>query len=683
MGFVIRLEYTDRMSSNAKYTTEIASSQRPPALSRAWYQCSLEELVNTSKIDEIYGALTRGAARAGLSTDADQVIAWQSTLPSLQLQMGKLINLRPDLRSAGLFIEYEIPRRSKRIDAVLVNAECAHVIEFKTSVQQLDRASLWQVEDYALDLRDFHAGSRDKQISASLVSTSETPTVQRTACSVPVHAYSIDRLTTHLANEIPKSIQEIDIESWALSQYDPTPDVISATKHLFANHGVEDINRAGADNLDETLKSIQHIATETLTNNQHSICFVTGVPGSGKTLAGLSAAQSADRSIQAAYLSGNSPLIAVLREAVARDAAGRHGGIGQARRYAETLIQNVHKFIEEYGISNRSHTPPESIVVFDEAQRAWHAEKMSKKRANTRDTHLPSEPSLMLDIMGRHKNGCLLIALVGNGQEIHDGEAGITEWIHAIANSPQKWEVYAPPNPSNSEDRWLDDTSKQLKFNVNPGLHLTTVVRSPRATSISNWVDSVLKNDVDQAREYLDSTTGFRLGLTRNLDSAKSWLRDASRNEMRAGLIASSGALRLRSEGIELDTNFQRAFPIEKWFLNGPEDIRSSHCLEVAMTEFSCQGLEIDFTGVCWGSDFTRVNQAWSHRKFVGSKWNRVNKPQNQLYLMNKYRVLLTRAREGMIIFVPRGSKEDPTRAPNRLDSTAEYLQACGVNMID
>lgn len=649
----------------------------PP--SRAWFQCNLGQLATKENLNDVYGLLTQGAANTGLSTDADQVIAWQSTLPLLQRQIKDLIILRPDLRSAGIYVEYEIPRRSKRIDAVIVNDICVHIIEFKTSLQQLDRASMWQTEDYALDLRDFHAGSKNKTISASLVSTHEAPSIKETECSISLEAYSIDKLAIMLSKRITRASISFDLDSWSRAPYDPTPDVISATQHLFASHGVEDINRAGADNLNATLKCLQQIATKSLSSKHHTVCFITGVPGSGKTLAGLSAAQTGDAAIRAAYLSGNSPLITVLREAVARDAAKRHGGIGKARRYAETLIQNVHKFIEEYGITNTSHTPPEKIVVFDEAQRAWHAAKMSKKR----NGELPSEPDLMLEIMGRHKCGCLVIALVGNGQEIHDGEAGIAEWGRAIANSSKDWVVHAPPNPTNTKNQWLDDLSQLPNLIFNPELHLTTVIRSPRATAIANWVDAALEGHADRAKDYLESLDGFRMGLTRSLDSAKSWLRDASRNEMRAGLVASSGALRLRPEGLELETNFQRAFPVEKWFLDGPEDVRSSHALEVAMTEFSCQGLEIDFAGVCWGSDFTRIDQNWSYRKFVGSKWNRVKQAQSQLYLRNKYRVLLTRSREGMVIFVPTGSSNDPTRDPLRLNATADYLQSCGVCSID
>lgn len=633
----------------------------------------------------MYGRLVQGAAASNLGSDAAQVIAWQSTLPVLQRVLAQLLEVRPDLGTASLFIEYEIPRRSKRIDAVIVNDASAVVIEFKTSTDQLTRSSVWQAEDYALDLRDFHHASRGKRISCVLTA-SEGAGVDHELSGVvmPIRVCTMDRLVSALGSTLFEGATGFDPIEWDASRYDPTPDVITATRLLFSTHSVDSINRASADNLDETLRNIQDIAHDSLHNRRRAICFVTGVPGSGKTLAGLSAAQTGDDQVRAAYLSGNGPLVAVLREAVARDAAAGHGGVGAARRHAETLIQNVHRFIDEYGIHSPTHVPPEQVVVFDEAQRAWHAERMSSKRR--RD--LPSEPSLMLDIMGRHEHGCLVVALVGHGQEIHSGEAGLSEWGRAILASPMEWDVYASPEVLRSNQ---PDTSRQLFENQVecrsvqsiPSLHLSAVIRSPRATQMADWVDAVLAGNSEKASELIRSLDGFRIGLTRTIASAKVWLRDAGRDEMRTGLVASSGALRLRPEGLELDTNFQRAYPIERWFLDGPEDIRSSHALEVAMTEFSCQGLEIDFAGVCWDADLRFAQRSWHFHRFSGSAWRRVKKPEDQQYLLNKYRVLLTRAREGLVIYVPLGCSTDATRDPAWYDETASYLLRCGLSMIE
>lgn len=653
--------------------------------SRSWFCCRLADYACHADLDAVYGRLVQGAASSNLGADAAQVVAWQSTLPLLRDVIGQLLSVRPDLDAAGLFIEYEIPRRSKRIDAVIVNSASVAVIEFKTSTDQLTRSAVWQVEDYALDLRDFHHSTRGKTISC-VVAASDGEGIDRvlTGSVVPIRACTMDRMAPVLDAALVKDAAGVEPAEWDASRYDPTPNVITATRHLFSTHSVDSINRASADNLDETLRSIQDIARVSLRDRRHAICFVTGVPGSGKTLAGLSAAQTGDDQVRAAYLSGNGPLVAVLREAVARDAADRHGGVGTARRHAETLIQNVHRFIDEYGIVSPTHVPPEQVVVFDEAQRAWHAERMTSKRR--RD--LPSEPSLMLEIMGRHESGCLVVALVGHGQEIHNGEAGLSEWGRAIVASSVKWDVYASPEVLRSDQpdpsrRLFGSPAEPGTVQSIPSLHLSAVIRSPRATQMAKWVDAVLAGDPDEASGLIRSLDGFRIGLTRSLASARLWLRDAGRDEMRAGLVASSGALRLRPEGLELDTNFQRNYPIERWFLDGPDDVRSSHALEVAMTEFSCQGLEIDFAGVCWDADLRFGNDSWRFHRFSGNSWRRIKRPEDQLYLLNKYRVLLTRAREGMVIYVPPGSPDDATRVPAWYDETANYLLRCGLSKIE
>lgn len=661
-----------------------ASDEREPGCPdrpRAWFRCRLGEYASHPNLDAVYGRLVAGAAASGLNADAAQVQAWQATLPKLQKVIHDLLSQRPDIADAALFVEYEIPRRSKRIDVVVVAGNTVVVIEFKTSTAQFVRASRWQAEDYAMDLRDFHRGSRQNTILAILAATdSEEFTREVHDASVPMWECTADRLASVLEKTIRHCTTRGDSLCWADEPYDPTPDVIAAARSIFAEHSVEAINRASADNLDDTLRTIHEIANDCLAHRRHGICFVTGVPGSGKTLAGLSAAQTGEEYIRATFLSGNGPLITVLREAVARDASERLGGVTAARRHAQTLIQNVHQFIEEYGINRPSEVPPEQVVVFDEAQRAWHANRMSSKRRR----ELPSEPSLMLDIMGRHDAGCLIVALIGHGQEIHNGEAGLAEWGRALRSSSHTWHVHASPSVLRADQpdpsrRLFDDSGVGSHVIPQDALHLSAVIRSPRATVMAEWVDAVLNGRVDNARMLLRSLAGFRLNLTRDLSVARRWLRDATRDEMRPGLLASSGALRLRPEGLELDTNFQRAYPIERWFLDAPDDVRSSHALEVAMTEFSCQGLELDYTAVCWDADLTRASDEWDMRRFSGTAWKRVLNPVDHRFIINKYRVLLTRAREGMIIWVPRGNSTDRTREPSRYDTLADYLRRCGI----
>ncbi|MFB3431595.1 MAG: DUF2075 domain-containing protein [Phycisphaerales bacterium] len=632
--------------------------------------------------NEVFGQLVRGANRSGFSADSEQVQAWESYIEPVQRELRELMRSDASLESAGILLEYEIPRRGKRIDVVLLIGDQILVIEFKTSEGQTATA-LQQADDYALDIRDFHAASRDRGVHAVVVVS------RGLAEPNPVEFDGRPILTCGLASlaAAVRSFQfgqsaQINVSEWDHSAYDPTPTVIEATCELFRNHTVDDINRSSADNLDLTLNAIREIASRCRSEGQYGICFVTGVPGSGKTLVGLASVHSGGAGIKGAFLSGNGPLVAVLREAVSRDAKERLGTKKKAARYAATMIQNVHQFIDEYGIKQPDHTPPEHVIVFDEAQRAWHAEKMIKQRRE----QLDSEPALTLDAMSRHADWCLIVALIGGGQEIHDGEAGLREWGRAISTASKPWTVYASPrvlrDRANNQTFTLFDAPANVSVNREDALHLETVIRSPRATMLSEWVDAVLSGNPERARGLLDQRLGYRIGLTRSLDTARHWLRRSARDEMRPGLIASSGAARLRAYGLEMDTAFQRNFDVPRWFLDPPTDIRSSHSLEVAMTEFSCQGLEIDFTGVCWGGDLLRTSVGWDHRAFKGSRWTQLRGDTKQRYLINKYRVLLTRGREGMVVWVPDGDDSDPTRDPIALNRTAEYLQACGLPMV-
>lgn len=609
--------------------------------------------------------------------------AWEGYIEPLQEVLRDLIKENKAYAVAGIVLEYEIPRRAKRIDVVMLIGNQILIVEFKTSEGQV-LAAVQQAQDYALDIRDFHGASRGHDVhTAVVISTGESTLTRTDAEDPPVVTCGLQNLASAVRQITFDPSSQIDLLAWDGSAYDPTPTVIEATCELFRNHTVENINRSSADNLDSTLETIRRIAEECRANQRYGICFVTGVPGSGKTLVGLASVHSGGEGAKGAFLSGNGPLVAVLREAVSRDAADRMGTKAKAVRYAETMIQNVHQFIDEYGINQTSHTPPEHVIVFDEAQRAWHADKMGKKRRQK----LASEPALTLDAMSRHPDWCLIVALIGGGQEIHDGEAGLSEWGRAIHASSKPWSVFASPrvvhdDPDDHTFK-LFDSSAAAPVRVEEGLHLETVIRSPRATMLSEWVDAVLRGKPDTARRLLVNRTGYRIGLTRSVNTARDWLRRASRDEMRPGLIASSGAARLRAHGIEMNTAFQRNFDIPRWFLDPPTDIRSSHMLEVAMTEFSCQGLEIDYAGVCWGGDLLRTTEGWNHLAFKGSRWTRVRDDTKKRYLLNKYRVLLTRGREGMVIWVPRGDESDATRNSDGLDRTAEYLESCGLSMLD
>ncbi|MFM9995609.1 MAG: DNA/RNA helicase domain-containing protein [Phycisphaerales bacterium] len=649
---------------------------------------------------EKLGQLVAGAARSGHATHYnDQLLSWQAQMPMLSAAFRELKSVRPDSRAWTVLLEYEIPRRQRRIDAVVLAGPAVVPIEFKVGANTLVRSDLWQAEDYALDLRDFHEASRNRYIAPVLVATEwPPPPVTRQGSDFAVLCTGSKELAMTIANAVPTQSSEtaIDPHAWDAAGFAPTPSIVEATQLLFSAHSVADLSHHYADNLSETVNAIVREVERARQRGERLVCFVTGVPGAGKTLTGLEAvhriqAASAQPGI-ASFLSGNGPLVKILREAIARDAVqqARKAGIELrkevANRTAVNLIQNVHQFVTEYGVKHRDLIPKDRVVIYDEAQRAWHAEQVAKFHKQ----ELGSEPSLMLDTMSRTPDWGVVIAVVGGGQEINTGEAGLEEWGRAIAASPHRWRVVASSSVLSGDEATgghrLFTSAAPANADVVPtdALHLRVSVRSPRAKYLAQWVDAVLAMDAPAAREAMSKVHGFRMGLTRNLEAARAWLRDASRGERRPGLLASSGAARLRAYGLEIDSAFHRGFPYVNWFLDGPSDVRSSHQLEVALTEFECQGLELDYVGLCWGDDFTvAADGTWDIRRFLGSRWTRVRTDSMRQFMVNKYRVLLTRAREGLLIWVPPGDLDDPTREPARLDRTASFLVECGLELIE
>lgn len=657
--------------------------QLTPNPTRGWMRCRLGDIGDRTK-DQLLGRLCTAAARHGREVSPDQLDAWSSQLDVMQEVSRKLARGRPYADNWAVIFEYTIPRRGRRIDVVVLAEGCVVAVEFKVGSTRFDRHALWQAEDYALDLRDFHLATRGRHVRPVLVATDYTGRPfeaegdeLRVMCCGPQDLF-------HAFDDLPNA-QAIDGDVWDASAYSPTPGIVSATRHLFASHGVDALSRNSADNLTETVTCVQRTIARAKRDRMRVVVFVTGVPGAGKTLVGIaaSAAVSGGDDVRAAYMSGNGPLVTVLREAVARDAKECHGSLRQARRYAATLIQNVHEFTKLYGVERPDLAPDEHVVVFDEAQRAWHADKLAKRYPGV----TLSEPALMLSAMSRLPEWSVLVALIGSGQEIHDGEAGIGEWIRAIATSVVPWHVVGSAEVASQLQTTVNDTGTAVntpEIEEESACHLAVSTRSPRAQKISDWVDSLLRFDLESAQAALREMRGFRIAFTRDLATARDWLRDAARGEMRSGLLASSSAARLRADGIEMSPEFLNAYPLERWYLDGADDYRSSCSLEVAMSEFKIQGLEIDYAGMCWSGDLVPQTDScrWDPRRLVGSAWRTVHAPEKRTYALNKYRVLLTRAREGMIIWVPRGSTLDKTRDPGELDAVADVLSLVGLREI-
>lgn len=660
-----------------------------PTRSAAWYGASVAQFVAAST-NEVVGALTRAGPFA---IDEPQRRAWEEQIELLRSAVAGV--------DGWLCLEFDVPRLGSRIDAVLIAGAAIVPIEFKVGANDHLRPDYEQAWDYALDLKNFHRGSHDAPIFPILVATEAA---KAEAVWEPPHNDGVRSPRRSNPATLRGAILDaiaaargpaLDGEAWARAPYQPTPTIVQAAQSLYARHSVEAISRsdAGAKNLAVTSRTVERIIGDARRGGWKAIVFVTGVPGAGKTLVGLDVATRHRRAVEedpthAVYLSGNAPLIAVLREALTRDEYERLRQQGKRERKGAILqrvkpfLQNVHQFRDE-GL--RSEAPPvDRVVVFDEAQRAWNREKTATfmKLKKGRPDFTMSEPEFQLSYMDRRRDWAVAICLVGGGQEIHVGEAGIHAWIDAARERFPHWRIFVSPRLTDSEygaGAAIDSLSNRPHVAWSEDLHLAVSMRSFRAERVSSFVKAILDFDVGAARQlYGELRARYPLVVTRDLQRAKEWVRSHARGSERFGLVASSQAERLKPHAIDVRTKVD---PVQ-WFLNERDDTRSSFYLEDAATEFQVQGLELDWACVTWDADLRRSGSRWLHRKFHGSRWKNVNHTDHQRYLVNAYRVLLTRARQGMAIFVPPGDRSDPTRLPEFYDGTYDYLASLGVDSI-
>jgi Uncharacterized conserved protein (DUF2075) len=593
-----------------------------------------------------------------------------------------------------IFLEFYIPRMGKRADTLLILGNIVFVIEFKIGASEYLTSAFDQVEDYALDLKNFHEGSHTVPIVPVLVSTHAVSLPNAdlrfaedlVAAPVGTNSAGLGSLIKYICGA--RAYPTLDIDEWMAKGYRPTPSIVEAAQVLYRTHTVVDISRsdAGAQNLQALNATVGLVIDRARQNRAKAMCFVTGVPGSGKTLAGLNIAtrrldEHSDE--HAVFLSGNGPLVNVLREALSRDRAQREGvSKKEAARAVRKFIQNIHHFRDEY-VGNHE-IPVEKVVIFDEAQRAWtrqQAASFMKRKRGQIDFDM-SEPEFLISVMDRHLDWCAIVCLVGGGQEINTGEAGISEWIRALEARFRDWEVHVSPRVSLPEYGFEVDVGAFMtlpRVRSDEHLHLAVSMRSFRAETLSGLVNHILDNEPEAARTALENIKArYPIYLTRDLNSARAWLRGRTRGTERLGLVASSGAQRLRPEGIHIKTEIEPA----NWFLNGRADVRSSCYLEDVASEFAVQGLELDWVGVCWDGDLYYNQRRWLHQAFKGTEWQSLRDNSKRLYLKNAYRVLLTRARQGMVIFVPKGDPLDHTRPPSLYDGTFEYLRSCGIPVL-
>jgi hypothetical protein len=655
---------------------------------RAYYSDKISDFHQRSN-EEILGRLAQGNDFALEQTQRD---AWLEEIRILKDV------LRP--YKGSVYFEYSIPRMGKRIDVVLVIGSVIFILEFKVGEKEFHSHAIDQVWDYALDLKNFHETSHDPYIAPILIATNAEVSAAIISTTHNDKLLTPIRSNVELLNQIIVDVlrfsdgTEINPIEWETGRYQPTPTIIEAAMALYSGHSVQDISRsdASAKNLGQISDAISEIIQFSKQNSVKSICFVTGVPGAGKTLVGLNIATKhidKDNDLYSVFLSGNGPLVAILREALTRDKVqrekelGRKVKKGQVMSEVKMFIQNVHNFRDE-GLIDRIKPPIEHVALFDEAQRAWDVRQtasfMQRKRGYA-NFH-SSEPEFLISCLDRHPDWAVVVCLVGGGQEINTGEAGISEWIEALDRSFPDWHVYISPRLTDSEygtENVLNKIKEHKNITYEEELHLSVSMRSFRAEHVSLLVKQLLDLQPDQAKNTLEQIQGkYPIVITRDLVRAKQWLKAQARGSERYGIVVSSQAERLKPHAIDVKSPVD---PIH-WFLDGKEDVRSSYYLEDVVTEFDVQGLELDWACVTWDADFRYSKNGWGHFSFVGDKWNRIKKPERQKYLKNAYRVLLTRARQGMVIVIPLGDEEDPTRNKDFYDPIFNYLREIGFQVI-
>lgn len=682
-------------------------------MNRYFYRKQVSEFIKTPN-HEILGVL----ANVHLGT-LKELTDLQRNAWLFEIELLK--NVLSNYPNGEVIFEFSIPRLGKRIDVVLIIKGVIFVLEFKVGATDYSHQDVEQVWDYALDLKNFHEPSHYCYIAPILVATHATKEdVEIEKCNYDEKVYIPLRANRSSLYEcismiLKQTPQQPPIDSaWAIGRYAPTPTIIQAASALYAQHNVADITRCDAgENLQATTDFILRVIEDAKANHKKSLCFVTGVPGAGKTLVGLNVAMKQfEKKDPAVYLSGNQPLVDVLTEALARDkvrqekAKGHSYTLTTARREVKSFIQIIHHYFNntlakvkiENGeiqidptktIKYRDDDYAEvgHVAIFDEAQRLWdqpHISGWLTRKKGIKDFPM-SESEFLIWSLDLRPDWAVVICLVGGGQEINTGEAGIAEPIRAANERFKHWDVFISPQltaKEYAEGKVNELLEKNIKVQKNDLLHLSTSMRSFRAENLSKFVAYLLDRDTTLAKEtYQTFCQNYPILLTRNLQTAKKWLQKTAGGSERYGMICSSQAFRLRPLAVDV-----RAKPdIKHWFLDDITDIRSSLFLEDVATEFDIQGLELDYSCLIWDGDFQYSPLAWIQRDFKGGKWQNINAVERKAFQLNAYRVLLTRARKGMIICVPEGSHshpQDTTRLPKYYDSTFEYLKSLGLKEI-
>jgi DUF2075 family protein len=708
--------------------------------SHCLYESGIDEFINADE-SSLFGILCDNYHGVALTTTRE---AWKA-----EISIMKQVLLSLNIKDGRIIFEYDIPRLGKRIDVVLLLNGIIFCLEFKVGETHIFEADVDQVLDYALDLKNFHKFSRDCVITPILIATK----YRNSSSNIQMSVYD-DRVVNPLvtgedgiANLIRKVLEKFPNENpipenWTISPYAPTPTIIEAARALYENHSVEDITRHEADNVttDRTIAYILDVIQKSKRNGEKSICFVTGVPGAGKTLVGLDVAikqtyQGQKEPVKdegAVYLSGNGPLVAVLTEALAQDnfkkcrERNEPKKITDSRREVGKSIQMIHRYRDnmlakiknpvENGVleidpekavrqEQAGFGEVEHVAIFDEAQRSWTHKRLADylKRGGTYGNKLKvpnfpmSEAAFLIWSLDQREDWATIVCLVGGGQEINTGEAGISEWIKALNEQFCHWKVYISPKLTDAEyaeGKVNELLTENRNVTYSEYLHLGVSLRSYRAEKLSAFVHSLLTFNDDARDIYADIKENYPIVLTRDMDKAKQWLHEKVRGTERTGVLVTKEAARYKPLAVHiLESGDKNAV---HWFLEDKTDTRSSNYLEDAATEIQVQGLELDYTCLLWDADMRCENGKWHFYKFNGqTKWVEQTggtESNRELikYMLNAYRVLLTRARAGMVICVPAGNPnktatgfwEDSTRLPEYYDGTYRYLKSLGIEEI-
>lgn len=707
---------------------------------RCLYNNSITGFIDDPELS-ILGALCDHYNGVALTTTRE---AWKGEITIMKDTLAQYKHSNGDI-----IFEYDIPRLGKRVDVVLLLKGVIFCIEFKVGEARILEADVDQVLDYALDLKNFHKFSQDRLIVPVLVATK----YKAASSEIQVSAYDdrvvnplvtgefhLQKLITTVLNKYPN--ETLISPNWIISPYAPTPTIIEAARTLYENHSVENITRHEADDVstDRTIGYILKVIQDSKEQKKKSICFVTGVPGAGKTLVGLDVAvkqtyQGQDKPVEdegAVYLSGNGPLVAVLTEALAQDnykkcrEKGEKKRITDSRREVSKSIQMIHRYrdnmlakiknpvengmleidqekavkVEKAGFGEVEH-----VAIFDEAQRSWTHKRLADylKRGGTYGNKLKvanfpmSEAAFLIWSLDQREDWATIVCLVGGGQEINTGEAGISEWIKAVNEQFTHWELHISPKLTDAEyaegkvNDLLGDNPNVI---YSDDLHLGVSLRSYRAEKVSAFVHALLTFDESAKAIYEEIKDKYPILLTRDMAKARKWLHEKVRGTERTGVLVTKEAARFKPLAIHiLPSGDENAV---HWFLDDKIDTRSSNYLEDAATEIQVQGLELDYTCVLWDADMRYEDGKWRYYSFNGNtKWieqigNTESKKDKLKYMLNAYRVLLTRARAGMVICVPEGNPnktatgfwEDSTRLPEYYDGTYKYLRSIGIDEI-